>query len=106
SPRPWDRSRSDASWTWLLDAKRGGPVGHRDPALVLHGGEIDAVQALVALGAEGERRADAEIDVPHRFERVAEAGTRGVRPGPAERLDHHLGVHEALQADEAAPLDG
>ena len=37
----------------------GGPVRDGDPAAVLDAGEVDAVQPLMTLGAEGERGADA-----------------------------------------------
>src|SRR5258706_11662955 len=50
-----------------LDRRR--PVGDRDPPLPVHAGEIDAVETLVPLGAERQRRPDAEIESLQRFQR-------------------------------------
>src|SRR5215470_6571861 len=46
-----------------------GPIGDGDPVVPLHPGEIDAVESLVALRPEAERRPDAEIEVAQGLER-------------------------------------
>src|SRR6266571_2018983 len=80
------------------------PIGDRHPASGFDAGEVHAVQALVPLGTEAERRADAEIDVAHGLERLAQARARRVVSGAAQPLGNHLRVDEPLEADEAVPL--
>src|SRR5882762_1784841 len=87
-----------------LDLNCRRPVGDRDPPLALDASEVDGVEALVPLGPERQRRADPEIEVAQRLERLPERRARGLRAGAAQRLHHDLGVHEALEADEAHPL--
>src|SRR5215472_13143375 len=81
-----------------------GPIGDGDPVVALHPGEIDAVEPLVTLRPEAERRPDAEVEVVEGLERLAQAGPGGIGSRPTQRLDDHLGVHEAFEADEAVAL--
>src|SRR5215468_7749324 len=88
-----------------LGPERDGPVGDGNPARVLHAREIHAVEPLVPLGAEGERGADAEVEVPERLEGGPQARPRRAGAGAPERLDHDPRVHESLEADEAVLRD-
>src|SRR5918996_3462749 len=80
------------------------PVGDRHPALAVDAGEVNTVEALVALGAEAQRRPDAEVEALERLQRLPEPGPRRIRSRPSQRLVHHPGVHVSLQADEAVAL--
>src|SRR5687767_5221604 len=80
------------------------PIGDRNPAITLDTGEVDGIEALMPLGPEGERRADAEIESPQGLQGLAEAGARRRRPCPLECFHNDLGVDEAFQADEAVTL--
>src|SRR5215471_19660882 len=81
------------------------PVGDWDPPLSVHAGEIDAVETLVTVGAERQRRPDAQVEVLEGFESLAvpDAGEAG--PRPPQGLHDDLGVDVALEADEAVALD-
>src|SRR5262245_26745346 len=81
-----------------------GPIGDGDPVVALHPGEIDAVEPLVTLRPEAERRPDAEVEAVEGLERLAQAGPGGIGSCPTQCLDDHLGVHEAFEADEAVAL--
>src|SRR5215470_7921760 len=85
-----------------LDRRR--PVGDRHPAFSGHAREVHGVESLVSLRSERQRRADAEIEIAQRLQRLPECRACGLRPHAAQRLHHHLGVHEPFEADEAEPL--
>src|ERR1700730_6388182 len=89
-----------------LGAAGQSPIGAGHPALALDAGEVHAVKALVALGAEGERRADAEVDIAKRLEGLPQARPGRIGAGPSQRFDGDLGVDETLEADEAVALGG
>src|SRR5215510_8558589 len=48
-----------------------GPIGDGDPVVALHPGEIDAVEPLVTLRPEAERRPDAKVEAVEGLERLA-----------------------------------
>src|SRR2546427_450298 len=77
-----------------LDLDRRRPVGDRDPPFPLDAREVDGVEALVPLGRERQRRADPEVEVAQRLQRLPERRARELRARAAQRLHHHLGVHE------------
>src|SRR5499433_4060520 len=81
-----------------------GPIGDGDPVVALHPGEIDAVEPLVTLRPEAERRPDAKVEAVEGLERLAQARAGGIGSRPTQRLDDHLGIHEAFEADEAVAL--
>src|SRR6266542_1910211 len=83
---------------------RGRPIGDGHPSTVVDAREVDATEPLVTLRPEGERGADAEIDVLHRLQALSEAGARRTLPRSPQRLDDDLRVDEPLQADEAERL--
>src|SRR5919106_2761518 len=80
------------------------PVRDRNPALTVDAREVHAVESLVTLGSEAERRTDAEVEVLERLQRLPETGPGRMWARPAHRLDHDPRVHVALQADEAVAL--
>src|SRR5215510_8582835 len=84
---------------------RRRPVGDRDPPLSVHAGEIDAVETLVPVGAERQRRPDAQVEVLERLERLAVADAGEVESRPPQALHDNLGIDVALEADEAVALD-
>src|SRR5262249_60257088 len=84
--------------------ERAAPVGDGYPPAAVHAGEVDALETLVALRREVQRRADSQVEVPDRLERLAEAGTGQVAPGPLQRLRQDPGVHVAFQVKEAVAV--
>src|SRR5262245_19664182 len=81
-----------------------GPIGNGHPAFTLHAGEVHAVETLMALRSEAERRADAEVEALERLERLLELGACGVGAGLAQRFHADLRRDETFQADEAVSL--
>src|SRR5499427_6046467 len=59
-----------------------GPIGDGDPVVALHPGEIDAVEPLVTLWPEDERRTDAEVEAVEGLERLAQARAGGIGSRP------------------------
>src|SRR5579864_741585 len=95
-----------SSYRWA-----GSDMDHRAPVVDGHPGvareprEVDLVEALVAVGSEGERSADAQVELADRFERRLEAPPARSGSRAAQPLDDHSRVDEALEADEAVRLD-
>src|SRR6202049_2268274 len=93
----------------------GRPAGsdrdHRAPVVDGHPGvaceprEVDLVESLVAVRPEGERSADAQVELADRVERRLEAPPARSGSRAAQPLDDHPRVDEALEADEAVRLD-
>src|SRR5262249_40763746 len=76
--------------------ERAAPVGDGYPSPSVHAGEGDAVQTLMPIRREIQRRADAQVEIPNRLERLPHVGPGRMWSGPAQGLHDDAGVHEAF----------